>query len=135
MFPDAWKNAFVHPLLKKLGLDLLFKNYRPISNSQYVSKLTEKAVFNQTHAHMMAHSLYPNSQSSYRQFHSTETALLKITNDILLKMNSQEVTLLVQVDLSAVFDTVNHNILIDRLNEEIGFQGKALDWFKSYLNC
>ena len=49
-------------------------------------------------------------------------------------MNSQEVTLLVLLDLNAAFDTVNHNILIDRLNEEVGLQGKALDWFKSYLN-
>ena len=59
MFPDAWKNALVHPLLKKVGLDLLFKNYRPISNLQHVSKLTEKAVFNQTHTHMMVNSVYP----------------------------------------------------------------------------
>ena len=133
MFPDAWKNALVHPLLKKVGLDLLFKNYRPISNLQYVSKLTEKAVSNQTHTHMMVNSVYPPLQSSYRQFHSTETALLKVTNDILLKMNSQEVTLLVRLDLSAAFDTVNHGILIDHLNKDVGIQGKALDWFKSYL--
>ena len=129
MFPDAWKNALVHPLLKKVGLDFHFKNYRPISNLQYVSKLTEKAVFNQTHTHMMVNSVYPPLQSSYRQFHSTETALLKVTNDIFLKMNSQEVTLLVTLDLSAAFDTVNHGILIDRLNKNVGIQGKALDWF------
>ena len=133
MFPDAWKNALVHPLLKKVGLDLLFKNYRPISNLQYVSKLTEKAVSNQTHTHMMVNSVYFPLQSSYRQFPSTETALLKVTSDILLKMNSQEVTLLVTLDLSAAFDTVNHGILIDRLNKDAGIQRKALDWFKSYL--
>ena len=133
MFPDAWKNALVRPLLKKVLLDILFKNYRPISNLQYVSKLTEKAVFNQAHTHMMVNSVYPPLQSSYRQFHSTETALLKVTNDILLKMNSQEVTLLVTLDLSAAFDTANHGILIDRLNKDVGIHGKALDWFKSYL--
>ena len=105
MFPDSWKCALVHPLLKNAGLDSLFQNCRPISNIQYVSKLTEKTVFNQTHLHMMAHSLYPEFQSAYRQHHSTETALLKITNDILLKMNSQEVTLLVTLDLSSAFDT------------------------------
>ena len=82
---------------------------------------------------MMVNSVYPLLQSSYRQFHSTETALLKVTNDILLKMNSQEVTLLVTLDLSAAFDTVDHGILIDRLNKDVGIQGKALDWFKSYL--
>ena len=63
---------------------------------------------------------YPELQSSYRQNHSTETALVKVANDILMKMNSQEMTLLVILDLSAAFDTVNHNILLTRLNEEIG---------------
>ena len=77
-------------------------------------------MFNQVNAHMIAHSLYPDSQSSYRQFHSTETALLKVMNDILMKMNSQEVTLLVLLDLSAAFDTVNYDALIKRLHQEFG---------------
>ena len=133
LFADDWKCALVFPLLKKPGLDLLYKNYRPVSNLQYVSKLIEKAVFEQIHTHMMTHSLYPEFQSSYRQNHSTETALVKVTNDILIKMNTQEVTLLVMLDLSAAFDTVNHNILLKRLNEELGICGVALEWFKSYL--
>ena len=133
-FADAWKCALVKPLLKKAGLDLLPKNYRPVSNLQYVSKLTEKAVFSQIHAHMMDNSIYPEMQSSYRQFHSTETALLKVMNDVLMKMNSQEVTLLVMLDLSAAFDTVNHDILIKRLHDDVGICDAALDWFKSYLH-
>ena len=99
----------------------------------YVSKLIEKAVFEQIHTHMMTHSPHPEFQSSYRQNHSTETALVKVTKDILMKMNTQEVTLLVMLDLSAAFDTVNHNILLKRLNEELGICGVALEWFKSYL--
>ena len=130
---DDWKSAVVLPLLKKHGLDLLYKNYRPVSNLQYISKLAEKAVFEQIHAHMMTYSLYPDLQSSYRRYHSTETALVKITNDILMKMNTQEVTLLVMLDLSAAFDTVNHAILLTRLSEELGICGVALEWFKSYL--
>ena len=63
---------------------------------------------------------YPEFQSSYRQNNSTETALVKVANDILMKMNSQEMTLLVILDLSAAFDTVNHYILLTRLTEEIG---------------
>ena len=83
---------------------------------------------------MINHSLYPEFQSSYRQNHSMETALVKVTNDIVMKMNSQQMTLLVILDLSAAFDTVNHNILLTRLNEEIGICGSvALEWFNSYL--
>ena len=134
LFADDWKCALVLPLLKKPGLDLLYKNYRPVSNLQYVSKLTEKVVFDQINTHMMTHSLYPEFQSAYRKNHSTETALVRVTNDILMKMNTQEVTLLVMLDLSAAFDTVNHNILLTRLNEELGICGLALEWFKSYLD-
>ena len=68
----------------------------------------------------------PTNQSSYRQFHSTETALLKVHNDILLKMDQQEVTLLVLLDLSAAFDTIDHEILIDTLELEFGVIGNAL---------
>ena len=112
LFTDDWKCALVLPLLKKSGLDLLYKNYRPVSNLQYVSKLTERMVFEQIHTHMMTHSLYPEFQSAYHKNHSTETALVRVTNNILMKMNSQEVTLLAILDLSPAFVTVNHNILL-----------------------
>ena len=87
------------------------------------------------HSHMSIHSLYPELQSSYRQHHSTETALLKVMNaDILLDMNSQQVALMVLLDLSAAFDTVNHDILLDRLDKDIGMRGVTLEWFRSYLS-
>ena len=88
LFADDWKCALVLLLLKKPGLDLLYKNYRPVGNLQYVSKLTEKMVFNQMHTHMMTHSLYPEFQYPYRKNHSTETALVRVTNNILMKMNT-----------------------------------------------
>ena len=115
-FPKSWKEAVVCPLLKKPGLDIIFKNFRPVSNLAFLSKLTEKAVFHQIHEHMVDTNLYPNAQSAYRVHHSTETALLKVKNDILLNMNKQHVTLLVLLDLSAAFDTVEHNILLEALN-------------------
>ena len=114
-------------------LDLLFNNYRPVSNLPFLSKVTERAVFAQTHQHMMSNSLYPSLQSAYRQNHSTEMALLKVRSGILMKMNSQNVVLLVLLDLSAAFDTVDHKILLSRLHSTFGITGKPLDWFASYL--
>ena len=83
---------------------------------------------------MVINSLYLELQSPYRQHHSTETALLKVMNDVLLNMNSQQVTLMVLLDLSSAFDTVNHDILLERLDKDIGMRGVTLDWFRSYLS-
>ena len=83
---------------------------------------------------MMANSIYPLFQSAYRQYQSTETALLRVMNDILLKMNSQHVTLLVLLYLSAAFDTVSHDVLLDRLHNDVGLRGNALNWFYPYLS-
>ena len=91
------------------------------------------AACNQVHSHVSANNLYPSLQSSYRKGHSTETALLKIVNDILLNMNKQHVTLLFLLDLSAAFHTVDHDILIQRLTTKFGINGVVLNWFKSYL--
>ena len=127
LFPDNWKHADVRPRLKKPGLELVFKNLRPISNLSFASKLTERAVFNQTHNHLAAHKLYPKAQSSYREFHSTETALLRVKHDILMNMNQQHVTLLVLLDLSAMFDTVDPDILLERLQSSFGISGSVLE--------
>ena len=134
VFADNWKCALVNALLKKPGLNLVFKNYRPVSNLQYVSKFNERAVFDRVHDHMVANCVYPMFQSAFRPRHSTETALVKVMKDILLAMNSRQVTLLVLLDLSSAFDTVNYEVLLKRLHTDVGIQGKALDWFKSYLN-
>ena len=134
-FTDEWKCAVVNPFLEKPGLDLSYKNDRPISNPHYVisSKLVERAIFKQTHRHMVRHHIYPVLQLPYCACHSTETALLKVMNDIMHSMNSQCVTLLVLLDLSVAFDTVNHEILVNRMQKKVGLLGKVLTWFKSYL--
>ena len=133
-FPSEWKAALVDPRLKKTGQETTFKNLRPVSQLHFVSKLTERAVFNQMHEHMTRFGLYPLLQSAYREFHSTETALLKVHNDILSNMDRQRVTLLVLLDLSAAFDTVDHGVLLSRLETSFGITDTALDWLGSYLS-
>ena len=82
-----------------------------MSNLSFLSKLIERAAFNQIPGRLVSNNLYPVAQSAYRRNHSTETALLKEINDILLNTNKQHVTILVLLaDLSAAFDTVDHNI-------------------------
>ena len=132
--PDCWKVALVIPLFKKIGLELTFKNFRPVSNLPFIAKSTERAVISQLLKHCTAYAPLPDNQSSYRQGHSTETALLKVQNDILMNMDRQEVTLLVLLDLSAAFDTIEHDILLEILEEEFGVIGNAKSWISSFLS-
>ena len=121
------KAALVDLRLKNAGQAASLPNLRPVSNLQFVSKLTERAVNTFSRS-----GLYPLLQSAYRAGHSTETALLKVQNDILLAMDCQHVTLLVLLDLNAAFDTVDHQVL-RRLEDTYGITGTALQWFRSYL--
>ncbi len=134
VFPEEWKLALVIPLIKKFGLEEIFKNYRPVSNLPFVGKLTERAVIKQDTTHMENNCPLPDNSSAYRQGHSTETALVKVHADILKNMERQQVTLLVLIDLSAAFDTVDHNIAIKVLNSKYGISGLALEWHRSYLS-
>jgi len=93
----------------------------------------ERSVFNQLHEYLLSNNLYPIFQSAYRACHSTETALLKVQNDLLLNMDRGHVTLLVLLDLSSAFDTIDHSFLLSRLRYKFGFDGLVLSWFKSYL--
>ena len=125
-FPVCWKEALVSSLPKKSGVLSEFTNLRPVSNLQYVSKLTERAVFDQTHAYLTSHGLYPPFQSAYRKCHSTKTALFKVQNDILMNLDSQRVTLLVLLDLRSTFETVDHGVSLNRLRTSVGVRGSTL---------
>lgn len=135
VFPDCFKLALLNPLLKKPTLDVeVFSNFRPISNLTFMSKLTEKVVASQLINHISSNGLDEILQSAYKQFHSTETALVKVFNDIILDVDRNRTVILLLLDLSAAFDTVDHTILIERLANHFGLCDLALAWFKSYLS-
>lgn len=131
--PDDWKVALVLPQLKKMGLDLIFENFRPVSNLPFAAKTTENIVTAQLLTHCEHNAPLPSNQSSYRKFHSTETALLKVQNDILTCMDNQEVTLLILLDLSAAFDVIDHSILLKIIEQDFGIIGNAQKWLESFL--
>ena len=133
-FPDIWKEGLVRLKLKKANMDLIKKNYRPISNLAFLSKITEKAAALQISDHMSSNQMFPEFQSAYRKNHSTETALLSMRKDILVNMNKQQVTLLVFLDLSTAFNTVDHDILLLHLEYKFEIKDQAFSWFKSYLS-
>ena len=108
-------------------------NYRPISNLSFLSKLLERCVNEQINNYLSMNNLLPAVQSAYRKQHSTETAVLKVLSDIYSAADAGQITLLGLLDLSSAFDTVDHQILFDRLQFSYGFEGAVLGWFRSYL--
>ena len=135
VFPTEFKKAVLKPLLKKSNLDPnQLKNYRPISNLSYLSKLLERLVLQQLFSHLTSHSLLSDHQSAYRPGHSTETVLLRIANDLLNSLDQDKISVLLLLDLSAAFDTIDHDILLSRLSTTFGITNTALNWFRSYLS-
>ena len=129
------KNAIVTPLLKKSGVDVDdLNNYRPFSNTPFLMKTIERIVCPEIHEHLSFNDLYTKCQSAYRANYSTETAILRVQNDICCALDRREFTVLVMLDLSAAFDTVGHKTFLHRLENRFGITGFALAWFKSYLN-
>jgi hypothetical protein len=134
-FPQRYKSAFVTPLLKKPGLDpAIPSNYRPISNLNNISKILERLFLSTFQPHAISCSAFNPFQSAYRPGHSTETALLLTLNSIYSTADSGHSTLLVSLDLSAAFDTIDHNLLISRLRNSFGVSGPVLSWLQSYLH-
>jgi len=133
VFPTHWKQAIVGPLFKKSGLELQLANYRPVSNLSFPSKLIEKDALYRLNIHFDTYNVLPKNQSAYRRNHSCETALLRFVNNLLDCMEKQEVTALIEIDLSAASDTVDHTILLGVFHSQYVVNGTVLAWVVSYL--
>ena len=132
--PESLKTAVVHPLLKKSMLDPQeLSNYRPVSNLSFLSKVLERVVLKQLQEHMDNCGYYDPFQSAYKKCHSTETALVRVNDDLLKALDNGDSALLLLLDLSAAFDTIDFNILRNRL-VEVNVTGTVLNWFISYIS-
>ncbi|CAM4572394.1 unnamed protein product [Leuciscus chuanchicus] len=132
-FPTAFKQARVTPLLKKPTLNTsLVDNYRPISLLPFIAKTLERAVFNQLTSFLSLNNQLDVNQSGFKKGHSTETALLSVTEALRIAKAASKSSVLILLDLSAAFDTVNHQILMSTLSS-LGITGTSLHWFESYL--
>ena len=134
IMPTALKTGHVRPILKNKNLNKEdLQSYRPVSNLPFLGKILEKVVFKRIECYVQEHNLLDVNQSAYRKYHSTETTMLKIHNDILTHLDQGCCVLLVSLDISAAFDTVNHTQLVDCFQNTFGICGEALLWLKSYL--
>ena len=130
-FPSSWKLAHIVPIPKVKNPELA-SHYRPISILPVLSKILEKVVHSQISTYVIEHNVLSPYQSGFRSGHSTSTALLKVTDDILKKMDQQELTVLVLLDFSNAFLCVDFDILLATLGS-MNFEGRVLEWIRSYL--
>lgn len=133
VFPASEKNGVIRPYYKGSGDPNSFKPYRPVTNLSFFSKVLEKTVKAQITLQLEAVSAIPSNQSAYRKYHSTESTVCSVMDDLLRAMDRGRLSLLLLLDLSAAFDTVDHSKLIKDL-ENCGIQGTVRDWFISYLS-
>lgn len=132
---EGLKASIVTPILKKAGLDQdMLSNYRPVCGGMFVDKIIQKNVAEQLFQHMTSNDLHIPYQSAYKPCHSCETVLLALTNEILLNLDSGLCSVVMLLDNSAAFDTVDHDVLLSDLENVIGVEGIALEWFKSFLS-
>jgi hypothetical protein len=120
--------------LKKPALEkYILKNYRPVSNLPFISKVLEKVVKSRLENYLASNYLHDRVQSAYCAGHSSETKLLRVHHDITCALDKNRCAVLVMLDLSAAFDVIDHTILRKRLEYSFGISGGALQWLLSYL--
>ena len=133
---ECLKNAVIQPLIKDLSplVDKEnMKNYRPVSNLLFLSKLIERIVDIRLQQHISRNNLHSDNQFGYKKYHSTESLLLKIVDNLLLSCDVNMPSVVLLLDLSAAFDTVDHGKLLEVLYNDIGIRGTVYNWCKSFL--
>ena len=129
--PNDLKIALVTPVFKANNKEE-FSNYRPISVLPCFSKILEKIMYKRVLKYLDKHNMLFQSQYGFRKKHSTNLATIELMTKILQAIDNNEYTIGVFLDLAKAFDTVNHEILLTKL-EHYGIRGIALEWFKNYL--
>ena len=129
--PEKLKIAKVIPVFKKGAKDNV-SNYRPISVLPIFSKILEKCMYNRLFNFLNQFNIICNNQFGFRPKHSTSSALLSFIDNVVKSLDNKEVLLSLFLDLSKAFDTLDHSILLCKL-EYYGIRGILLDWFSSYL--
>ena len=128
---DEWKKARVTPIYKS-GDKTKCENYRPISILSIISKVFEKEVFRQVYSYLTDHNLLSKYQSGFRPKHLS--ALIQVCDDLLNNIDQGKISCIVFLDIRKAFDSINHNILLQKMNDKFGFSCNELKWFKSNLN-
>ena len=132
-FCEELKEAIVKPLVRKPSGGLIKKNYRPVSNLGFISKVVENVTLEQFTEHCSQNSVLPQYPSAYRKEHSCKTSLVKLVNEMLWGIENQLVAAVVILDLSAAFDTVYNDLFLDVLEKRFGTTDAARKWYHNYL--
>ena len=132
VFPSSLKQGVIVPLHKKDDENDL-GNYRPVTNTLLLSKIIERHVLSQMKSYFNKNGLWPRFQSAYRQNHSTESSILYCLEKVSEIINKKKPAVVISLDMTSAFDTVNLDILLMILKNKFGFDGIVLNFFESYL--